>query len=209
MAAVCGTSGIASLFSQAAFAAESDIADGQTQRFDFSVLQSMAHDLAQTAWRGAPRPLPDTLATMTPQAYNSIQYDAEKSLWHNVENRQLDAQFFHMGMGFRRRVRMFSVDPATHLAREIHFRPELFKYNDAGVDTKQLEGQSDLGFAGFRVFKARNWRAATWFLSSVPAISVPLMTLINTVYRRVVWRSTLTPTAKKSFPTLPPSGSIR
>ena len=156
MAAVCGTSGIASLFSQAAFAADSDIADGQTQRFDFSILQSMAHDLAQTAWRGAPRPLPDTLATMTPQAYNSIQYDAEKSLWHNVENRQLDAQFFHIGMGFRRRVRMFSVDPATHLAREIHFRPELFKYNDAGVDTKQLEGQSDLGFAGFRVaFVAR------------------------------------------------------
>ena len=36
MAAVCGTSGIASLFSQAAFAADSDIADGQTQRFDFS-----------------------------------------------------------------------------------------------------------------------------------------------------------------------------
>lgn len=80
-------------FSQAAFAADSDIADGQTQRFDFSILQSMAHDLAQTAWRGAPRPLPDTLATMTPQAYNSIQYDAEKSLWHNVENRQLTLSF--------------------------------------------------------------------------------------------------------------------
>ena len=42
MAAVCGTSGIASLFSQAAFAADSDIADGQTQRFDFSILQSMS-----------------------------------------------------------------------------------------------------------------------------------------------------------------------
>ena len=49
---------------------------------------------------------------------------------------------------------MFSVDGSTHMAREIHFRPELFKYNDAGVDTKQLEGQTDLGFAGFRVFKA-------------------------------------------------------
>lgn len=57
-------------------------------------------------------------------------------------------------MGFRRRVRMFSPDSQTQQAREIHFRPELFKYNDAGVDTKQLEGQSDLGFAGFRVFKA-------------------------------------------------------
>ncbi len=52
MAAVCGTSGIASVFSQAAFAADSDIADGpRAQRFDFSILQSMAHDL--TAWRGA------------------------------------------------------------------------------------------------------------------------------------------------------------
>lgn len=50
MAAVCGTSGIASLFSRAAFAAESDIADGKTVRFDFSVLQSMAHDLAQKPW---------------------------------------------------------------------------------------------------------------------------------------------------------------
>ncbi|STS91081.1 glucans biosynthesis protein D [Klebsiella variicola] len=49
---------------------------------------------------------------------------------------------------------MFSLDAATQQAREIHFRPELFKYNDAGVDTRQLEGQSDLGFAGFRVFKA-------------------------------------------------------
>ena len=138
MAAVCGTSGIASLFSRAAFAAESDIADGKTVRFDFSVLQSMAHDLAQKPWGGAPRALPDTLAKLTPQAYNSIQYDAEQSLWNNVENRQLDAQFFHVGMGFRRRVRMFSVDGSTHMAREIHFRPELFKYNDAGVDTKAL-----------------------------------------------------------------------
>ena len=154
MAAVCGTSGIASLFTRAAYAAESDIADGQTVRFDFSVLQSMAHDLAQKPWGGAPRALPNTLANLTPQAYNSIQYDAAQSLWNNVEGRQLDAQFFHVGMGFRRRVRMFSVDSSTHQAREIHFRPELFKYNDAGVDTKQLEGQTDLGFAGFRVFKA-------------------------------------------------------
>ncbi|XPE44860.1 twin-arginine translocation signal domain-containing protein [Shigella flexneri] len=76
MAAVCGTSGIAS--PQAAFAADSDIADGQTQRFDFSILQSMAHDFARTAWRGAPRPLPDTLATMTPQAYNEYSIRRRK-----------------------------------------------------------------------------------------------------------------------------------
>ncbi|XNM60783.1 hypothetical protein ACLK1T_28095 [Escherichia coli] len=57
MAAVCGTSGIAS---QAAFAADSDIADGQTR---CSLLHSTVNGarLAQTAWCGAPRPLPDTL----------------------------------------------------------------------------------------------------------------------------------------------------
>lgn len=53
MAALSGTSGLASLFSRAAYAADSDIADGQSRRFDFSVLQSMAHDLAKP--RGAVR----------------------------------------------------------------------------------------------------------------------------------------------------------
>ncbi len=52
MAAVCGSSGIASLFSQAAFAAESDIADGKIVRFDFAGLQSMAQALAKSpGWR--------------------------------------------------------------------------------------------------------------------------------------------------------------
>ncbi|MEY8709270.1 glucan biosynthesis protein D [Mangrovibacter phragmitis] len=154
LAAACGTPALATFFSRAAWAQESGIADGSTRTFDFSVLQSMAHDLAQKAWGGAPRPLPKTLADLTPQAYNSIQYDAGHSLWHNIENRQLDVQFFHVGMGFRRRVRMFSLDQSTHQAREVHFRPDLFNYHDAGVDVSQLEGQPDLGFAGFKVFKA-------------------------------------------------------
>ncbi|VTM87243.1 Glucans biosynthesis protein D precursor [Raoultella ornithinolytica] len=154
VAAVCGTSGVASLFSNAALAEESGIADGMTRRFDFTVLQSMAHDLSRQPWGGAPRDLPPTLANLTPQAYNSIQYDAGHSLWNNIDDRKLDIQFFHVGMGFRRRVRMFSLDSQTQQAREIHFRPELFNYNNAGVDTKQLVGQTDLGFAGFRAFKA-------------------------------------------------------
>ena len=154
LAAACGTPALATLFSREAWAQEAGIADGQSRAFDFSVLQSMARDLAGQPWGGAPRPLPQTLATLTPQQYNSIQYDAAHSLWSNIEGRELDVQFFHVGMGFRRRVRMFSLDAATRQAREIHFRPELFNYNDAGVDTRQLEGQSDLGFAGFRAFKA-------------------------------------------------------
>ena len=154
LAAACGTPGLAGLFAQNAWAQDAAIADGSSRPFDFASLKEMAGTLAKTAWGGAPGPLPDTLAKLTPQAYNSIQYDAAHSLWNNLEDRQLDVQFFHVGMGFRRRVRMYSVDPTSREAREIHFRPELFQYNDAGVDTRQLEGQSDLGFAGFRAFKA-------------------------------------------------------
>ncbi|XNM70578.1 twin-arginine translocation signal domain-containing protein [Escherichia coli] len=55
VAAVCGTSGFASRSSQAAMGAEdSGIADGQTRRFDFGVLQSMAHDPPAVEWRTAP-----------------------------------------------------------------------------------------------------------------------------------------------------------
>ncbi|XPE66051.1 glucan biosynthesis protein [Shigella flexneri] len=108
----------------------------------------MAHDLAQNSVAWCASSVTLHVGQMMRQAYNSIQYDAEKSLWHNVDNRQLDAQFFHMGMGFRRRVRMFSVDRARHLAREIQFARSC-SIERCGVDTKQLEGQSDLGFAGF------------------------------------------------------------
>ena len=90
----------------------------------------------------------NTLATMT-RRLNSIQ-STPKNRWHNVENRQLDAQFFH-GMGFRRRVRMFSVDPATHLAREITFAG-VVQIQRCGVDTKQLEGKA-IGFARFPCLK--------------------------------------------------------
>jgi len=146
-----GMSGFSTLFSQAAWA-ESGIADGTATRFDFDVLKKMASGMAKKPWDGVPAPLPDTLATLTPQAYNEIQYDANHSLWNGIDNRQLDVQFFHVGMGFKRRIRMFSVDDSRE-AREIHFRPALFNYNNAHVETQQLEGINDLGFAGFRAFK--------------------------------------------------------
>ncbi len=150
-ATISGMSGFSALFSQAAWA-DVDIADGTARQFDFDVLKKVAASKAKSPWSGAPPPLPDTLAKLTPQAYNEIEYDAGHSLWNTLPDRQLDVQFFHVGMGFKRRIRMFAVE-ADHQSREIHFRPELFNYHDAQVDTQQLAGKTDLGFAGFRVFK--------------------------------------------------------
>ncbi|TKI05126.1 glucan biosynthesis protein D [Martelella alba] len=153
LAAYCGTTGASTLFMRSALAADV-VADGNATAFDFSLLRRMAADQALQPYGGPPAELPKTLADLTPQAYNAIQYDPAHSLWHDIPGRQLDVYLFHVGMGFKRRVRMYSVDSATHQAREIHFRPELFNYHNAGVDTAQLQGRENLGFAGFKVNKA-------------------------------------------------------
>ena len=136
----------------AAARATSDIADGESEAFSFDWLQQFARDLASKAYQSNVEKLPPTLANLTPQNYNAIGYDPQHSLWHDM-NGPLDIQFFHVGMGFNQPVRMYSIDPQTQQAKEIHFRPDLFEYAKADVDVSQLEGQGDLGFAGFRVFK--------------------------------------------------------
>ncbi|WP_426149964.1 glucan biosynthesis protein D [Pseudomonas sp. DC3000-4b1] len=147
LAAYTGLS-TSALFSARALAAT---ADGDAEHFDFEGLKALAKALAAQPYTDRKQALPPTLANMTPQQFNAIQYDANHSLWKEV-NGQLDVQFFHVGMGFRTPVRMYSVDPATRQAREVHFRPELFNYNDSKVNQKQLKG--DLGFSGFKLFKA-------------------------------------------------------
>ncbi|KJH75269.1 glucan biosynthesis protein D [Pseudomonas sp. ES3-33] len=126
-------------------------ADGDAQAFDFETLKIQAKQLAGNRYQDTKQVLPPTLATMTPQNFNAIRYDADHSLWNDL-NGQLDVQFFHVGMGFKQPVRMYSVDPKTRQAREVHFRPSLFNYEKTTVDTQQLKG--DLGFSGFKLFKA-------------------------------------------------------
>jgi glucan biosynthesis protein len=147
LAAYTGLSS-STLFSAKALAAT---ANGDAEYFDFEGLKAQAKALAAQPYTDRKQKLPPTLANMTPQQFNAIQYDANHSLWKDVKG-QLDVQFFHVGMGFRTPVRMYSVDPSSHQAREVHFRPELFNYNDSKVEQKQLQG--DLGFSGFKLFKA-------------------------------------------------------
>jgi glucan biosynthesis protein len=129
-----------------------DIAEGDAKPFSFEGLRARAKALSQTPYADTREILPPTLANMTPQQFNAIQYDPAHSLWQRKG--ALDVHFFHVGMGFRQPVRMHSIDAQTRLAREIPFRPELFDYARSGVDVSQLEG--DLGFAGLKVFKTPN-----------------------------------------------------
>ena len=89
-----GLSGISGLLSNQVWAADG-IADGTAKKFSFDKLKAHAKQMASSPWSGAPGALPETLANLTPQAYNNIQYDAKHSLWANVPHRKLDVQFFH------------------------------------------------------------------------------------------------------------------
>lgn len=88
LAAYCGAPTMATLFTRSTQAAE-NIADGSASHFDFSTLKTLAVDLSRKPFGGPPAELPKTLAELTPQAYNEIQYDADHSLWHDIPNRQL------------------------------------------------------------------------------------------------------------------------
>jgi glucan biosynthesis protein len=168
----------------------------------------MAHDLSRQPWGGAPRDLPPTLANLTPQAYNSIQYDANIRCGIISKTANWTSSFSTSGWvsaaacGCSRWIR----NPA---GAEIHFRPELFNYNDAGVDTKQLEGQTDLGFAGFRVFKAPELARR----DIVAFLGASYFRAVDSTYQyglsaRGLAVDTFTDT-RKSSRTLPRSGSKR
>ena len=139
------------LLAAKAWAVGGGTADGEATAFDFEALKLQAKQLASNRYQDTKQQLPPTLATMTPQNFNAIRYDGNHSLWKELKG-QLDVQFFHVGMGFKQPVRMYSVDPKTRMAREVHFRPSLFNYENTTVDTAQLKG--DLGFSGFKLFKA-------------------------------------------------------
>ena len=147
LAAYTGLSA-STFFSARAFAAA---ANGDSEHFDFAGLQAQAKQLAGKAYVSTKETLPPTLANLEPLKFNAIKYDAKHSLWKDL-NGQLDVQFFHVGMGFKTPVRMYSIDRGTSTAREVHFRPSLFNYADSKVDTQQLKG--DLGFSGFKLFKS-------------------------------------------------------
>ena len=80
---------------------------------------------------GAPRPLPETLATMTPQAYNAIRYDESSPCGTTLKAVSLTCSSSTWGWASAAACGC-SPDQSTSQAREIHFRPELFSYGDTG-----------------------------------------------------------------------------
>jgi periplasmic glucans biosynthesis protein len=122
-------------------------ADGSSKaaRFDYATLKGMARTLAAAPYAEPASTVPKNVADLGWDAYQSIAFKPEHALWRNAGPFQL--QFFHLGMQFRRAVRMHEV--VDGVAREIAYEPSMFDLSKSGLDVRALP--KDLGFAGFRL----------------------------------------------------------
>ena len=85
-------------------------------RFDYAALKGEARALASKPYAAPAKPVPASVAHMKWDAFQSIRFREDRALWAN-DGLRFRVQFFHLGMQFRRPVRMHEV--VDGVAREI------------------------------------------------------------------------------------------
>ena len=144
--AALGLPGSALLACKASAAgAKSGLVFGPAQSFDYASLKGQARALAGKPY-ASHGTVPEALETLSWDQYQAIGYRKDHALWKGQDNDYL-AQFFHMGLYFKKPVTMHEV--AGGKAREIKYDPSMFDYGQSGLADAKLP--DTLGFAGFRL----------------------------------------------------------
>ena len=132
---------------------------GERHAFDLAWLKGHARALAGRPFTPRSDALPPPVQALTWDQYQSIGFRQDHALWGDVPGAKFQAKFFHLGIYFKRPVRMFEV--AGGQAQELAYDPAMFDYGRSGLKGKRLP--KDLGFAGFRLNSpddlARDWAA--------------------------------------------------
>ncbi|CAL1240281.1 glucan biosynthesis protein [Candidatus Methylocalor cossyra] len=115
------------------------------QPFDRDWLREEARRLAQQPFKAADDALPDWLAELDWDAYQSIRFRPDHALW-SKERLPFQVRLFHLGLFFKHPVALYEV--AHGRAVPIPYAKELFTFGD---QIKVPARVGDLGFAGFRV----------------------------------------------------------
>jgi len=118
----------------------STVANG---RFTFDTVVETARKSAAEPYR-APQPIPEFLTALSYDDYRDIRFAAEKSLWRDGGNFQV--QFIHPGLFYKHAVRINVID--TGGVRAAAYSPQLFSF---GRNKFAGKIPPDLGFAGFRI----------------------------------------------------------
>jgi glucans biosynthesis protein len=124
-------------------------ADDPARPFDHERVKAAARALAAKPYVPDATRIPPALAKISWDAYQSIGFRASRALWAH-EGLPFRIRFFHLGMQFRRAVRMHEV--VDGVAREIVYDASMFDLARSGQNEATLP--HGLGFAGFRLFFA-------------------------------------------------------
>lgn len=119
---------------------------GDAERFDYATLKGKARELSAQPYQSHEGELPKAVSALDWDQYQSIGFDADHALWGDDKLR-FKAQFFHLGLFFKRPVTLHEVVDGQ--ARALAYDPALFDYGDSGLIGRRLP--RDLGFAGFRL----------------------------------------------------------
>lgn len=119
---------------------------GAPRPFDHAALKGRARQLAAAPYQPPNEVLPPEVAALGWDAYQSIRYRADHALWAG-EGLRFEVQLFHLGLFFKRPVRMHEVRDGR--AQALAYDPALFDYGSSGLHGERQP--ADLGFAGFRV----------------------------------------------------------
>ncbi|TWT32123.1 glucan biosynthesis protein [Blastopirellula retiformator] len=125
---------------------------GKPQAFSFDALKKQARQLASQEYVAPRDTLPEPIAKLDWDQWQSIRFDDEQSLWRE-DDLAFQARFFHLGFTIKTPVRMFEVKDGQ--AQELAYDAEMFDYDKSGVSPETLP--PDLGFAGFRLNFESDW----------------------------------------------------
>jgi glucans biosynthesis protein len=118
---------------------------GSPQRFDYAWLKGQARNLGSSAYQPPQRGLPPAVSALSWDQYQAIRFKPEHALWADAKL-QFRIELFHLGLYFKRPVRMFDV--VDNQAQELAYDPAMFDYGKSGLNGSRQP--KDLGFAGFR-----------------------------------------------------------
>jgi periplasmic glucans biosynthesis protein len=118
---------------------------GEPMPFDPNLVRERARQLANAPYQPPDQDFPAVLAELNYEQHRDIRFRPPMSLWRDL-NVDAEAQFFHLGYGFRDPVHIYEV--ADGQQREVLYSPDLFDY---GKNTFQPDFSEHLGFAGFRL----------------------------------------------------------
>jgi glucans biosynthesis protein len=125
---------------------------GEPQAFDYAWLKGKARELARAAYVAPTTKLPEPIANLNWDQWQSIQFKPEHSLWADDKLR-FQARFFHLGFTIKSPVRMYEITDGK--AQELAYDGDMFDYGRSGVHRGELP--KNLGFAGFRLNFHTDW----------------------------------------------------